>query len=208
MQSPILLRDRPASQCSSSRPPPLRKNLDLELQGVKTRSQVSTPCYTAKQVLVADKDENHSQSSPTQSNFEQTEPPASHQLNVMKKDFTPDHKSLGDDFDSETNRTKREAYKESHTREQKIEVYNKWQEFIKEISANVHFFEYFENHFEWHRKSCVITKTNWTKENKEVVRSSHPPLENITIKHHGFEVIPTPFRRPSSEDKPVKKSHL
>ena len=54
---------------------------------------------------------------------------------------------------------------------------------MKEISANVPFFEYFENHFEWHRKSCVITKTNWTKENKEVVHSSHPPLENITIKH-------------------------
>ena len=76
---------------------------------------------------------------------------------------------------------------------------------MKEISANVPFFEYFENHFEWHRKSCVITKTNWTQENKEVVHSSHPPLENITIKHQDFEVVTTPFRRPSSEDKPVKK---
>ena len=55
------------------------------------------------------------------------------------------------------------------------------------------------------KKSCVITKTNWTKENKELVRSSHPPLENITIKHQGFEVVATPFKRPSSEDKPVKK---
>ena len=101
----------------------------------------------------------------------------------MKQDFTPDHKSLGDDFDSETNKVKREAYKANHTKEQKIEVYTKWQEFMKEISTNVHFFEYFENHFEWHKKSCVITKKKWTKENKEVVRSSHPPLENITIKH-------------------------
>ena len=76
---------------------------------------------------------------------------------------------------------------------------------MKEISANILFFEYFENHFEWHKKSCVIAKTNWTKENKEVVRSSHPPLENITIKHQGFEVVATPFQKPSNEDKPVKK---
>ena len=55
------------------------------------------------------------------------------------------------------------------------------------------------------KKSCVITKTNWTKENKEVVRPSHPPLENIIIKHQRFEVLATPFKKPSSEEKPVKK---
>ena len=38
-----------------------------------------------------------------------------------------------------------------------------------------------------------------------MTRSSHPPLENITIKHQGFEVVATPCRRPSSEDKLVKK---
>ena len=76
---------------------------------------------------------------------------------------------------------------------------------MKEISSNVHFFEYFENHFEWHKKSCVLTKTSWTKENKDVGRSSHPPLENITIKHQGHEVVTTPFRFPSNEEKPVKK---
>ena len=175
MQSPFLLRDRSVSQCSLSRHPSLKKNLDLELQGVKTRSRVSTPCYIDKQESVVDEEENHSQSSPTQSDFEQVEPPLGYQLNVMKPDFTPDHKSLGDDFDSETNKVKREAYKENHTKEQKIEVYTKWQELMKEISANIPFFEYFKNHFEWHRKSCVITKTNWTKENKEIVRFSHPP---------------------------------
>ena len=123
----------------------------------------------------------------------------------MKKDFIPDHKSLGDDFDSKANKVKREAYKANHTKEQKIEVYTKWKECMKEISSNVPFFEYFENHFEWHRKSCVITKTNWTKENKELVCSSHPPLENITIKYQGFELVATPFRKPSSEDKLVKQ---
>ena len=76
-----------------------------------------------------------------------------------------------------------------------------------EISTNIPFFEYFENHFEWHKKSCFITKLNWTKENKKVVRSSNPPQENITIKHQGFDLVATPFRKPSSEDKPKKKKN-
>ena len=80
---------------------------------------------------------------------------------------------------------------------------------MKEISSNVPFFEYFENQFEWHKKSCVITKTNWTiednKGNKEVVRSSHPPQEAITFKHRGSDVAAFPFKVPSSEEKPVKK---
>ena len=33
----------------------------------------------------------------------------------------------------------------------------------------------------------------------------YTPLENRTIKNQGFEVVATPFKRPSSEDKPVKK---
>ena len=78
MQSPMLLKDRSGSQCSSSRPPPHTKNLDSKLQGVKTRSQISTPCYTTKQESVADKDENHSQSFLTQSDFEQAEPLIGH----------------------------------------------------------------------------------------------------------------------------------
>ena len=78
LQSPILLRDRLASQCSSSKPPlPPRKNLDLELQGVKIKSQVTTPCYTAKQDSTAVQDDHNNQNtpSPTRSDFEQPEPP-------------------------------------------------------------------------------------------------------------------------------------
>ena len=76
---------------------------------------------------------------------------------------------------------------------------------MKEISSNVPFFEYFENHFEWHKKSYVITKTNQTKKNNEVIRSSHPPLEAITWKHKGEDVVATPFRFPSTEEKLDKK---
>ena len=76
---------------------------------------------------------------------------------------------------------------------------------MKEISSNVRFFEYFENHFEWHKKSCVLTKTNQTKKTNEVIQSSHPPLEAITFKHKGEDVVATPFKFPSREEKLVKK---
>ena len=198
-QSPILLRDRPTFQCSSSRPlapfPKSRRDLGLELQGVQTRSQVSTPCHKAKQDSIVNEDDNQSRStpSPSHTDMEQPEPPAKHELMVLKKDFKLGLVALGKEFDFERNIVKREAYRANHTKEQKVEVFEKCQEFMKEISSNVPFFEYFENHFEWHKKSCVITKTNWTKKDNEVIRSSHPPLEAITWKHKGEDVVATPL---------------
>ena len=57
--------------------------------------------------------------------------------------------------------------------------------------------------------SYVITKTNWTiednKGNKEVVWSSHPPQQAITFNHHGSDVVASPFKVPSNEEKPIKK---
>ena len=125
---------------------------------------------------------------------------------TIKKEFTPDMAALGKEFDLEKNRVKREAYRANHTREQKQEVLAKWKEFMKETSSNVSFLEYFENHFEWHKKNCVITKTNWTKEDtKGVVRYSHPPLDKITFKHKKADVIASPFQQPTSEEVVVSK---
>ena len=68
-QPTIFLKDRPLSHCSSSRNlasfPRSRRDLGPEFQGVKTHSQVSTPCYTAKQDSVADQ-ENDSTSQDSQ----------------------------------------------------------------------------------------------------------------------------------------------
>ena len=218
-QSPIPLKDRPASQCSSSKPrvpfPRSRRDLGLELQGVQTKSQVSTPCYTARQDSVVDQEDNNSRKTPSPSHSDleahgepEDEPLVDPYKGLMtiKKEFTPDLEALGKEFDLEKNRVKREAYRANHTLDQKKEVLAKWKEFMKEISSNVPFFEYFENHFEWHKKSCVVTKTNWTKEDtKEVVRSSHPPLDKITFKHKKADVVASPFQHPTSEEVVVSK---
>ena len=218
-QSPIPLIDRPASQCSSSRPrvpfPRLRRDLGLELQGVQTKSQVSTPCYTARQESVVDQEDNNSKRtpSPSHSDLEASEEPEDvspvnlyKRLMTIKKEFTPDMAALGKEFDLEKNRVKRKAYRANHTCEQKQEVLAKWKEFMKETSSNIPFFEYFEKHFEWHKKNCFVTKTNWTKEDtKEVVRSSHPPLDKITFKHKKANVVASPFQQPTSEEVVVSK---
>ena len=218
-QSPIPLIDRPASQCSSSRPrvpfPRLRRDLGLELQGVQTKSQVSTPCYTARQESVVDQEDNNSKRtpSPSHSDLEASEEPEDvspvnlyKRLMTIKKEFTPDMAALGKEFDLEKNIVKRKAYRANHTCEQKQEVLAKWKEFMKETSSNIPFFEYFEKHFEWHKKNCFVTKTNWTKEDtKEVVRSSHPPLDKITFKHKKANVVASPFQQPTSEEVVVSK---
>ena len=73
--SPILLRDKSASQCNSSRPlARSRRDLGVDLQGVKTQSQVSTPCYTAKQDSIVDQDDDNSQKIPSPSGIDMEDP--------------------------------------------------------------------------------------------------------------------------------------
>ena len=65
---------------------------------------------------------------------------------------------LEKEFNSEKNRVKREAYRANHTKEQKVEVLEKWKSFMREVKADYPFFEYFEKHFSWHKRNCVKTK--------------------------------------------------
>ena len=145
------MKDKPASQCSSSRTRPTR-NL-AQFQGVRNHSQVSTPCYTAKQDSVADQEEDSNSQdslkppSPSGSDFRnpiQQESEYDHQLLVLTKEFVPDMDMLEKEFNSEKNRVKREAYRANHTQEQKVEVLEKWKLFMREVKADYPFFEYFE----------------------------------------------------------------
>ena len=74
---------------------------------------------------------------------------------VLTKEFDPDLVELGKDFTSEENKAKREAYKASHTREQKQQVYDAWVLFMREISRNVPFFIYFERYYGQHKQFCA-----------------------------------------------------
>ena len=65
---------------------------------------------------------------------------------------------LEKEFNSEKNRVKREAYRANHTKEQKVEVLEKWKSFMREVKADYPFFEYFEKHFNWQKRNSVKTK--------------------------------------------------
>ncbi|KAL0002100.1 hypothetical protein SO802_015881 [Lithocarpus litseifolius] len=94
------------------------------------------------------KDDNNSQKIESPSGTDMEDPYQDFDLKVLKRDFEPDMDALGKEFDLEKNRVKREAYRANYTREQKVEVLNSWKAFMKEISDNIPFFEYFENHFD------------------------------------------------------------
>ena len=65
---------------------------------------------------------------------------------------------LEKEFNSEKNRIKREAYRANHTKEQKVEVLEKWKSFMKEVKTDYPFSEYFEKHFHWQKRNFVKTK--------------------------------------------------
>jgi hypothetical protein len=46
----------------------------------------------------------------------------------------------------------------------------------------------------------TITKQKWVKEDKTVVNTSHPPMENLIIKHLNTEVKASPFKTLTSDD--------
>ena len=207
------MKDRPASQCSSSRTRAPRKNSDALFQGVKDHSQVSIPCYTAKQDSVADQEEDSNSqdslkpSSPSGSNFRnpiQQETEFDHQLLVLTKEFVPDMDMLEKEFNSEKNRVKREAYRANHTKEQKIEVLEKWKLFMKEVKADYPFFEYFEKHFNWHKKDYVKTKlpVKVRHSTQEVEKPVSPsPVINVLEAH----ISSSSSNEPSSESEKEKE---
>ena len=125
-----------------------RRDLGVQLQGVRANSQLSTPCYTAKEDSIVDEQDDREQSppSPSISITDMEQHPDQEPLNIMilTKEFDPDLEELGKDFTSEENKDKRAAYKASYTKDQKKKVYDAWVLFMREISRNVPFFIYFE----------------------------------------------------------------
>ena len=93
--------------------------------------------------------------SPLEYYIARIEPPS--QIPVLKE-FVPDMDMLEKDFKSEQNRVRREAYRANHTKEQKIEVLEKWKLFMKEVKTDYPFFEYFEKHFQWKKENKPPSK--------------------------------------------------
>ena len=81
-----------------------RRDLGVQLQGVRANSQLSTPCYTAKQDSIVDQQDDREQSPPSPSGTDMEQPPDQQEeqpplnLFVLTKEFDPDLEELGKDF--------------------------------------------------------------------------------------------------------------
>ena len=83
-----------------------RRDLGVQLQGVRANSQLSTPCYTAKEDSIVDEQDDLEQSPPSPSITDMEQPPDQEPLNtmVLTKEFVPNLEELGKDFNSEEDR--------------------------------------------------------------------------------------------------------
>ena len=74
-----------------------RRDLGVQLQGVRANSQLSTPCYTAKQDSIVDEQDDREQSPPSPSGTDIEQPADQEPLNIMvlTKEFDLDLKEFG-----------------------------------------------------------------------------------------------------------------
>ena len=70
---------------------------------------------------------------------------------------------------------------------------------MNQLKKHILFFDFLENHYvskdEVSKQHLnVIKKSNFVKEDKTIVRSSHPSLETVLITHQKTEVKASPFK--------------
>ena len=121
-------------------------------------------------------EEDEQNLSPTHSDFEPK--PTNHQLLVINKEFTVNWENLNEDFNSKNNKEKRHQFRNNHNHNDREKIVNKWKKFIIKEKINITFYIWYEKYY---GKCNVITKTQWNKEDRSKVTSSHPPVENIII---------------------------
>jgi hypothetical protein len=63
-----------------------------------------------------------------------------------------------------------------------------------ESQKHVLFFDFLQKHFPLNDNTLNVVKKKFVKEDKSVVKSSHPPLETILIYANGVSVKGSPFK--------------
>lgn len=167
---------------------------DRKLKGIINEGQTSHPFYNQSNNQSEDENENE-QTSPTQSDFEPKT--INHQLRVINKENKINWKFLTEDFNSKENKLKRHQFRENHDNQEREKIVNKWKKFLSKEKINITFYKWYEKYY---GKCNVITKTQWIKEDKSKVSSSHPPIETIIIPVKDSLVIASPFKIANGEN--------
>ena len=112
--------------------------------------------------------------------------------------------SLYNEFMLTKNRNKRKYFQNNFAESEKNCVKRKWLEKMNQLKKHNFFFNFLENHYvskdEVSKQHLnVIKRSNFVKEDKTIVRSSHPPLETVLItcqnsQNQKTEVNASPFK--------------
>ena len=107
-------------------------------------------------------------------------------LTVLGENFDIDMVSLYNEFMIPKNWNKRKYFQNNFAQSEKNRVKRKWLKKMNQLKKNILFFDFLENHYvlkdEVSKQHLnVIKKSNFVKEDKTTVRSTHPPLETILI---------------------------
>ena len=159
---------------------------DIKLKGIINDGQTSQPYYNQSN---NQSEEENEQLSPTASDFETK--PTDHQLRVINKEVKINWKLLTQDFNSKENKLKRHQFRNSHSHEERDKIVNKWKIFVTKEKINITFYCWYEKYY---GKCNVITKTQWIKEDKSKISSSHPPIETILIPVKNTVIMASPFK--------------
>ena len=116
----------------------------------------------------------------------------------MNESFEVDIVSLYNEFMLAKNRNKRKYFQNNFAQSEKDHVKRKWLEKMNQLKKHILFFDFLENHYvskdEVSKHLNVIKKPNFVKEDKNIVRSTYPPLETILITCQKKEVKASPFK--------------
>ena len=192
----------------------LQKNFEkpnLRIKGVSGgNSQVSIAFYSTKPEpsspysrTAIEEEEGTKSVSPSFSDFQNDETPVYQSqlrvLNALNESFEIDTVSLDNEFASAKNKDKRKYYQSTFAQSKKDHVKRKWKEKMNQFKKHIFFFYFLENYYVSKDEVSkghlnVIKKSNFVKEDKTIVRSSHPPLETVLITCKGTEVKASPFK--------------
>ena len=70
---------------------------------------------------------------------------------------------------------------------------------MQDLRMNIHFFDFVDRYYPELKELNIITTSKWTKENKTIVESSHPPQENILINVGNDLIKASPFKKPPTK---------
>ena len=116
--------------------------------------------------------------------------------------------ALFNEFKSAKNKDKIKTYQTTFDKKEKDRVKRKWKERMTSLQKHILFFDFLENYYVSKNVSKnnlnMVKKSNFVKEDKTIVRSTHPPLETVLIDCKGTKVKASPFKI-TDADTPILK---